>query len=74
VCTCRGQCCLCMQSTALESEKVHDMVFQSLGINRKSTHTILHWDLTLYPYEVQVVQVLTAASKQQKREVCWNFL
>jgi hypothetical protein len=30
-------------------------------------------NLTLYPYEIQVVQMLTAAIKQRRSEFCRNF-
>jgi len=34
----------------------------------------MRWDLTSYPYKIQVVQMLTAANKQQMREFCQDFL
>jgi hypothetical protein len=36
---------------------------QLLSIKRILTHTIMQWHL-MYPYEIQVVQMLTAANVQ----------
>jgi hypothetical protein len=34
----------------------------------------MQWNLMLYPYKIQAVQMLTAASKQQRHEFYWGFL
>jgi len=50
------------------------LCLQSLGIKIPSTHTIIRWNLTLYPYKIQVVQLLTTVYKQRRREFCRDVL
>jgi hypothetical protein len=59
-----GQCCSCMRSAASESEKICDTTFPV------ATRTIMRRDVTLYPCKIQVVQMLTAANKQRRRDFC----
>jgi len=57
----------CICKVLLQSlEKFVTQYSQPPSIKRTSTHTIMQQDLTLYPYKIQVVQMLTAAHKQQK--------
>jgi len=51
----------------------HD-VSQSLGNKRTSAHTIIRWDLVLYPYKIKVIQVFIAVNKHQRREFCCNVV
>jgi len=46
---------------------------KALGVET-STHTIMLRDSTLYPYRIQVAQMLTAVSQQRRREYSRDFL
>jgi len=52
----------------------HDVPIHSLGTKRTSVRTIMQWDLTLYPYKIQVVQMFTAANKQRRRVLSQELL
>jgi hypothetical protein len=57
-----GQCCSCTHITTLESKKICDTIQCQKNIN----HTIKWWNLMLYPYKIQMVQIVIAVSKQQR--------
>jgi hypothetical protein len=71
----------CMQDSV---SRVHEALLQSPRksvtrccqslVIKRTTHTIMRGDLTLYPYKIQVVQMITAANKQQKCEICQDSL
>jgi hypothetical protein len=46
---------------------------QSCSIKQASTDTIMWENLTLYPYKIQVVQMLTVTNKQQRHSSILTF-